>query len=102
MIPESLRRIEAALRREAASHCYAEVERLSVSLCLAAAEQTRPMPAGDLRILEMAAWVDGVLEWARVILVAARASQAAEFRQACFVKGYLRQPQTAAQMSRDM
>jgi hypothetical protein len=102
MISESLQKIEAELRRDAACHRYPEVQRLVVSLCQAAAEQTKVLPAGDSRILEIGAWVDDLLEWTRVMLVTARASQAAELRQAYFLRGYLRCTQTAAQMSRDL
>jgi|ERR1035438_716735 hypothetical protein len=102
MISASLRRIETELRRESAGHAYPEVERVAISLCQAAAEETKVLPAGDSRILEIAAWVDELLEWTRVMLMAARASQAAELRQIYFLKGYLRQPRMAAQMSRDV
>jgi hypothetical protein len=102
MICESLRRIETELRREAACHHYPEVERLLVSLCQAAAEETKLLPAGDSRILEIATWVDELLEWTRVMLMAARASVASELRQAYFLRGYVRQTQMVAQMSRDM
>jgi hypothetical protein len=102
MIAESLQRVEAELRREAVCQRYPEVQRLVVSLCRGAANQTSAMPAGDPRILEIAGWVDKILEWTRMVLTAARASQAAKLRQVHFLKGYLRQTQMAAQMSLDL
>jgi len=102
MISEPLRRLEAELRRETVSHSYKDVERLVRLVCATAAGETGRLAAGDSRILEIAAWVDNLLEWTRVMLTTARAVQAAELRQAYFVQGYLPYTNLPARTSLDL
>ena len=66
----------------------AELERGDLA---AAAEETGTLPAGDPQILEIAAWVDELLEWTGIMLRSARAAQADELRRIPFLRNYLRQ-----------
>ena len=89
MISAALTAIETELRQAAARRAYADVERLVVSLCAAAAGQARALPPGDPRIREIAVWLDEQLERTRILLRIARTAQADELRRLLFVKRYL-------------
>ncbi|HUI55978.1 MAG TPA: hypothetical protein VLY04_13475 [Bryobacteraceae bacterium] len=91
MSTSPLASIETDLRRAAEQHSYAEVSRLVVLYCEAAAAQLKALPAGDPQMLEIASKVDGVLEWTGLMLRTARAAQADELRRIPFLRGYLGQ-----------
>jgi hypothetical protein len=91
MISPALSIIGNGLRQAAGRRAYEEVQRLVVSLCDVAAEETRTLPAGHPQIREIAAWVDELLQWTGIMLRTARAAQADELRRIPFLKSYLRQ-----------
>ena len=92
----------AELRRAVEQHAYSQVADLAVSFCEAAAAETDGLAAGDPRIREAAAYVEGVLEWSRIMLCTTRASYADELRRIPFLQGYLRQAETGAHMGVDV
>jgi hypothetical protein len=96
MIYSTLASMSNDLRRAAGRRAYGDVERLVASLCAAAAEQVKSLPAGDPRIREMAAWLDEQLQCTGTLLRIARAAQADELRRIPFLKGYLRRQSPAA------
>jgi hypothetical protein len=91
MLSPTLATMSNDLRRAAGRRAYADVERLAVSLCTAAAGEARSLPPGDPRIREIAAWLDGQLETTGILLRIARATCADEIRRIPFLKRYLRQ-----------
>jgi hypothetical protein len=92
MIVPTLANLSDDLRRAAARRAYADVQRLAVQLGAAVAAQARTLPAGDPRIVEIAAWLKEEFTRTEILLRIARASQAAELRRATFLQRYLKRP----------
>ena len=96
MISSTLANMGNELRRAAARRAYAEVERLSVRVGAAAAEEIRKLPAGDPGIREIAAWLKVLFDGTEILLRIARASQASELRRITFLQRYLPPPDRRA------
>jgi len=96
MISTTLAKLGDGLRCAASRRAYSDVERLSVRVGAAAAEEAHALPAGHRGIREIAAWLKDLFDNTEILLRIARASQATELRQVMFLQRYLPHPDRRA------
>lgn len=92
---DRLLQLETDLKTAVTHHRYSDVQSIAADFCARAAEEWRAFPAGDPRARDIFDRLQRVLEWARLMLCASRASVEGELRRALLSNRYLRSAGTA-------
>jgi len=93
---EQFTQAEAGLRKAVRLRRYADIGGLAEAFCAAAVTYRGSLAPGDPAAAGLADRVLGTIEWARVMLLAARAANADELRRLPCVNRYLAAPRTPA------
>ena len=86
---ERLIQLERELREAVAHRRYDGVQRAATAFCEQAAAEWQALPAGDPAARRIFDGMDGLLEWARLMLCMSRASIAAELRRVRLTDRYV-------------
>jgi hypothetical protein len=86
---ERLIQLERELREAVAQRCYSGVQQAAAAFCEQAAAEWQALPPGDPAARRIFDGMDGLLEWARLMLCMSRASVAAELRRVRLTHRYL-------------